>query len=319
MKPVQAITTLHLYPQGSPRRRLFALWYFATLITVWWIAGLAVLGFEQSVAHFVVGAVTSMTLQIVLLWIHSTTHGVQPPFAGGIKNFINVLVPAYIPGIACAMLTYPNERLWPTAFAAAVAICSKAIFRAPLAGGSQHVFNPSNFGVTATLLLFPSVGLAPPYQFTEKITGVWDWVLPGIVLTTGIIIHSVATGRLPLVLAWLGGFVLQGVVRSLFFGAPWLVPMVPMTSAAFILFTLYMIPDPATTPLRPGSQVLFGLAVAALYGVLQVSHVMFGLFISLVVICALRGIWLYLSKTLKTSQPSLQTVSATPAMQTGKG
>jgi hypothetical protein len=29
------------------------------------------------------------------------------------------------------------------------------------------------------------------------------------------------------------------------------VPLTPMTSAAFILFTLYMIPDPATTPLHP--------------------------------------------------------------------
>ena len=33
-------------------------------------------------------------------------------------------------------------------------------------------------------------------------------------------------------------------------------------SAAFIVFTLYMIPDPATTPLKPSGQALFGFSVA---------------------------------------------------------
>jgi len=39
----------------------------------------------------------------------------------------------------------------------------------------------------------------------------------------------------------------------------------PMTSAAFIVFTLYMIPDPATTPLKPARQALFGFSVAMVY------------------------------------------------------
>ena len=40
----------------------------------------------------------------------------------------------------------------------------------------------------------------------------------------------------------------------------------PMTSAAFIVFTLYMVPDPATTPLKPWRQAAFGFAVAMVYG-----------------------------------------------------
>jgi hypothetical protein len=55
-----------------------------------------------------------------------------------------------------------------------------------------------------------------------------------------------------------------------------------------------MIPDPATTPLRPWRQVVFGVAVAATYGLLQVLHVVFGLFIALAAVCAARGIGLYL-------------------------
>ena len=67
-----------------------------------------------------------------------------------------------------------------------------------------------------------------------------------------------------------------------------------LASAAFILFTLYMIPDPATTPLKPGRQVAFGVAVAIVYGFLQVMHLVFGLFFALVIVCAVRGIWLHI-------------------------
>ena len=117
-----------------------------------------------------------------------------------------------------------------------------------------------------TLVLFPQVGFAPPYHFTENITGVWDWILPGIVLLSGIIIHGCFTGRLPLVAAWVIGFALQGQFRAWLSGTPHLVPFMPMTSAAFIVFTLYMVPDPATTPLKPWRQAVFGFSVAMVYG-----------------------------------------------------
>jgi Na+-translocating ferredoxin:NAD+ oxidoreductase RnfD subunit len=66
-----------------------------------------------------------------------------------------------------------------------------------------------------------------------------------------------------------------------------------MTSAAFIIFTLYMIPDPATTPIQRKGQILFGLAVAAVYGLLQALHVVYGLFFALVLVCGLRAAMLY--------------------------
>ena len=51
--------------------------------------------------------------------------------------------------------------------------------------------------------------------------------------------------------------------------------------------------DPATTPLKPSRQVLFGLAVAIVYGIIQVLHLVFGLFFALVTVCAIRGISLH--------------------------
>jgi hypothetical protein len=160
-------------------------------------------------------------------------------------------------------------------------------------GKTQHIFNPSNLGIVATLLLFPSIGVAPPYHFTENLTGIWHWALPGLVLATGLIVHGLFTGRLTLVLTWLVAFIIQGEVRSWYFGTSWIVPLTPMTSAAYMVFTLYMIPDPATTPVKPLRQALFAMAIAAVYGVLQVEHMVFGLFIALAIVCAMRAVGLY--------------------------
>ena len=305
-------TTLLFYPRSNPKLRLFALWYFTTLMIVWNVLGHTKLGFEQSWATPVTAVLTAIAVSMLLDWVDARAKNRELRFTGSFGEFLNFLPACLIPGFACGMLLYPNERLWPVIFAVVLSIGSKLILRAPVGNGhTQHIFNPSNFGVAATLILFPDVSFAPPYHFTENITGLWDWGVPLIVLTTGIIIHALFTGRLPLVAAWVGGFILQGIVRAKVFGAPFFVPLVPMTSAAFIIFTLYMIPDPATTPLKPSHQALFGLSVALVYGVLQVFHLVFGLFFALVIVCAIRGLSLHVyAWSRKTSSPPREDLSA---------
>jgi hypothetical protein len=289
-----AIVTLQFYPKGSALRRYFALWYFTALLIVWNIVGHLFLGFEQSHIQTLVGVATGIILQFLLEWVDAKANARKLRFAGSWADLINFLPPAIIPGLAVTMLVYPNERMMPVIFGVGLAICSKVIFRAPVGGGkTQHIFNPSNIGIVATLLLFPSIGVAPPYHFTENLTGMWHWALPGIVLATGLIVHGLFTGRLTLVLTWLVAFVIQGGLRSWYFGTSWIVPLTPMTSAAFMVFTLYMIPDPATTPVKPLRQALFGIAIAAVYGVLLVEHVVYCLFIGLAIVCAMRGVGLY--------------------------
>jgi hypothetical protein len=287
-------TTVLFYPNKNPKLRLFALWYFTTLMIVWNVVGHTVLGFEQSWATPIVAIVTAVAVSILLDWVDARAKNRELRFTGSIGQFLNFLPASLIPGFACAMLLYANERLWPVVFAVVLSIGSKLLLRAPVGNGhTQHIFNPSNLGVATTLVLFPEVGFAPPYHFTENITGLWDWAVPMIVLMTGIIIHALFTGRLPLVGAWVGGFILQGVVRANLFGTPFFVPLMPMTSAAFIIFTLYMIPDPATTPLKPLRQVFFGFGVAVVYAILQVLHLVFGLFFALLIVCAIRGLSLH--------------------------
>ena len=288
-------TTVQFYPKNNPKLRLIALWYFTALIVVWNILGHTYLGFEQPWGAPFVGVGTAIAMQMLLDWLDARAKDRPVRFTASFGDFFNFLPAAIIPGLACAMLLYPNERMWPIAFAVVVSIGSKVLFRAPVAGGrTQHFFNPSNIGIAATLLLFPQVGFAPPYHFTANLTGVWHWVVPVFILLTGVVIHGFFTGRLPLVAAWLIGFALQGQIRALLYGFPPAVPLMPMTSAAFIVFTLYMIPDPATTPLNKWRQALFGFSVAMVYGVIQMMHLVFGLFFALITVCAVRGISLHL-------------------------
>jgi len=300
MKTPAFNTTVLFYPNKNPKLRLFALWYFTTLMIVWNILGHTFLGFEQSHAATVVCIGTAIFFQFFLEWVDATAKNREVRWAGSWANFLNALPAALIPGFACSMLLFSNEHLGPIVFAVALSICSKVLFRAPVGGGrTQHVFNPSNFGVALTLVLFPQVGFAPPYHFTENVTAVWDWILPGFILLTGVVIHGCFTGRLPLVAAWVIGFALQGQFRACLSGTPHLVPFMPMTSAAFIVFTLYMVPDPATTPLKPWRQAAFGFAVAMVYGIIQMLHLVFGLFFALLTVCAIRGISLHLYYAFK--------------------
>jgi len=209
---------------------------------------------------------------------------------GGPRKFVEFLLSAHITGLACAMLLYANERLGPVVFASVVAICSKCVLRAPTERGTRHFFNPSNFGITLTLLVFSWVSVAPPYQFTENMTGAGDWILPAIIVCTGTFLNARFTQRLPLIAAWLGGFVAQAALRSLFLDTAFGAALIPMTGVAFILYTFYMVTDPATTPETRRDQIVFGLSVAAVYGLLMVAHVVFGLFFALTIVCAVRGV-----------------------------
>src|SRR5262245_19237579 len=221
MKPKAFNTTVLFYPNKNPKLRLFALWYFTTLMIIWNVFGHTSLGFEQSWATPLTAIGTSIAVSMFLDWVDARVRNREVRFIGSVGNFLNFLPACLIPGFACGMLLYPNERLWPVIFAVVLSIASKVILRAPVGNGhTQHIFNPSNFGAAATLLLLPNVSFAPPYHFTENIAGLWDWGIPLIVLTTGILVHALFTGRLPLVAAWIGGFILQGIVRASLFGTP---------------------------------------------------------------------------------------------------
>ncbi len=204
----------------------------------------------------------------------------------------------------------PVAPQWVPAFSVAV-LALVMVLAALLPAGlpTRHYLNPSNFGIAVTLLLFPSVGIAAPYQFTENLGGVGDWAVPMVIICTGSILNTWYTGRIRLALAWVGTFALQAVVSSLILWystgyCPIVSRLSAMTGVAFILFTFYMVTDPATTPERPRAQVAFGASVALVYSVFVMSHVVFGLFVSLVIVCVARGLGMYLLAWRKSPKPA---------------
>lgn len=300
--------------EWADRIRLGGLRRFATAITIFTILGHTVLGFEQSWIQPVVGVLVAYLVEIALEAADAAARRRTPRFAGGVRTKIDFLLSAHITGLAVSMLLYPNDRLWPIAFASTVAIGSKWVLRASVGGRSRHFLNPSNFGITATLLLFPWVGIAPPYHFTEGLPGVWNWVLPGLILFSGSFLNARYTRRLPLLITWVAAFAVQAAVRSIVFGTPLPAPWLPITGVAFILFTFYMVTDPATTPSAPRAQIVFGASVAACYGVLMTLHVVFGLFFALTIVCLLRGATLYAGQMLAALSAAGARAPAAPAV-----
>jgi hypothetical protein len=270
--------------------RIKALRRFALSITVFNIVGHLFLGFEQSPITPIATVLASYAAALLMERLDSWAHQRAPEFAGGTGNLVTFLLPAHIAGLACAMLLWGNISLWPYLFAVVVANVGKYLVRIRIGGRLRHVLNPSNTGIALTLVLFPWVGIAPPYHFTNNVSGGVDWLLPLGVLMLGSMLNAKLTGRVPLILAWLGGFVAQAVVRWLVFDHALVGALLPMTGLAFILFTNYMITDPGTTPSRTRNQICFGLTAAAVYSVLVLSGISFGLFFALVITCGLRAL-----------------------------
>jgi enediyne biosynthesis protein E5 len=273
--------------------RVSALRRFAVSITVLTVVGHLLLGFETSWAQQVVAVGTSLGLTLALEGIDALATRRRPEFARGRGELVTFLLPAYISGMAIGLLLYSSTLLWPFAFAATVSAGSKYLFRAPVNGRMRHFMNPSNLGLATTLALFPHVGVGIPYMFTETTAGALDWIIPGLLLASGLMLNLTLTGKGPLVAAWLGGFALQAAVRHLLTGVAFVAALSPMTGTAFLLFTNYMITDPGTSPRRPRSQVVFALVAATFYGLIIEAHLVYGLFFCVVATCALRGALLW--------------------------
>ncbi len=282
----------------APDLRLAALRRFAIAITVFNLLGHFWFGFEQAWAAPLVSLATAYSMELLLEWIDARVHRRVPRFLGGPLKLVNFLLSAHISGLAVAMLIYANDRLLPVAFAAAVAIGSKYLLRAPAGNGSRHFFNPSNLGITVTLLCFPWVGIAAPYMFTENLSQVGDWIVPMIIIASGSFLNTRFTQRMPLIAAWVGCFALQALLRPLLFDTAFGAPLAPMTGVAFILFTFYMVTDPATTPSSARGQVIFGASVALAYCALIAMHVVFDLFFALTLVCTGRGVAMWVGHLL---------------------
>jgi hypothetical protein len=285
-------------PAGKPPvdTRVRALRRFALSLTAFNIAGQLVLGFEQPPVTPLLALAASYSVALLFEWLDSWVSARRPAYAGGLGALVTFLLPPHITALACAMLLYGNASVWPYLFAVVVANGTKYVLRIRIRGNVRHVFNPSNAGIVVTLLLFPWVGIAPPYHFTNAVTGALDWIIPLAILGTGTMLNAGLTRKIPLIMGWAGGFVAQAGLRWLLLDHQLIGTLLPVTGLAFVIYTNYMITDPATSPARPLHQVVFGLTNALVYGMLVVLGVVFGLFFALAITCGLRALVLLVAE-----------------------
>ncbi|MFD0692201.1 enediyne biosynthesis protein [Actinomadura fibrosa] len=290
-------------PARHDPKVVIALRNFAISMSVFNVLGYTILGFEQPWTWPFIALASAYGFETLLEVVGARADGRPPRFAGrGRKGVLEFLYPAHITGLAVNMLTYVNDRVWVMVFGVLVAIGAKWVLRAPDRGRMRHFMNPSNFGITVILLLFPWASIAPPYHFTERFGAPVDWLVPAFIMAAGTMLNAKLTGRMWLILGWLSMYVVQAVVRGLLLGTSIPAALIMMTGVAFVLYTNYMVTDPGTSPSAPVSQFAFGGGVALVYGVLTGAGVAYGLFFATAIVCLARGLflwWLHISAKVR--------------------
>ncbi|GAA3002293.1 enediyne biosynthesis protein [Kitasatospora sp. NPDC006786] len=284
--------------------RYLALRNFAISISVFNTFGYTLLGFEQPWLWPFIAVFTAYTCEICFELVSGWAQRRPPRFLGnGVRGVYEFLLPAHITALAVNMLTYGNNQLLPMFFGVVIGVGGKHALQAPIAGRMRHYMNPSNFGITMSLVCFGSwFSIAPPYQFTENANTFFRVMIPLIIATAGTVINALLTKRTPLIVGWLGAFAIQAFVRHWIWDVSLYSALGAMTGVAFVLFTNYMISDPGTTPMKAKAQFMFGSSVAMVYAVLMVFNVVYTLFYATTIVCALRGIGWWVAHLIKRSR-----------------
>jgi Na+-transporting NADH:ubiquinone oxidoreductase subunit NqrB len=156
---------------------------------------------------------------------------------------------ALISGLSLCLLLRTNSTALAIA-AAVIAVASKFVIRVR----SKHLFNPTNFGIVALMLVTGGVWVSPAQ---------WGNIAFYAFLVTclgGLVVHRAA--RSDVTFAFLGTHVALLFGWSAWLGQPWSVPLHRLESGALLLFSFFMISDPKTTPDSRAGRILFAVLVA---------------------------------------------------------
>jgi enediyne biosynthesis protein E5 len=171
------------------------------------------------------------------------------------------LASAYISGISVGILIR-SPFFWPYALCSALSIMSKYVLR----WRGRHLWNPSNFGVSAMLFLHPAAVASLSIQWGNTI---WPmiiiWCLGSIIIMRLRLFH--------ISLTYVSFFLLLSFARSQITGHPFLTSVAPLTGPMYQLFVFFMITDPRTTVRGRGRQCLVASLVAVVEMVLRLAQV----------------------------------------------
>ena len=170
------------------------------------------------------------------------------------------LASAYISGISVGILLRAPDY-WPYALCSAIAITSKYVVR----WRGRHLWNPSNLGIVALLIL------APDYISTLSVQwGNTLWPMLIVWALGALIVWRVK--RLHITAVYVVSFVVLSLVRSAITGHAFLAEVAPVTGPMYQLFIFFMITDPKTTVRTRGGQCIVAFLVAAVEMILRLEQ-----------------------------------------------
>jgi Na+-transporting NADH:ubiquinone oxidoreductase subunit NqrB len=219
------------------------------LVTIVLIVGQVTFGFLESWSRTALAIGTSIAVELVLGRI----------FAGRWPH----LASAYVSGISIGMLVRSPE-FWPYALCAAISITSKYLLRVD----GRHIWNPSNFGIVAMLVLASDAVASLSVQWGNTLLPmVVVWMFGAVIIGT--------LGRFHVTLTYVVSFVVFAGARAAATGHPLLAEVAPITGPMYQLFIFFMITDPKTSVKPRWAQCLVAFLVAvveAVFRLMQFVH-----------------------------------------------
>lgn len=142
---------------------------------------------------------------------------------------------AYITGISVGILLR-SPAFWPYALCSALSITSKYALRVR----GRHIWNPSNFGICAMLILASQAVAGLSIQWGNNLASLLViWGLGSVIVWRAKRFHVTFT--------YVVCFIALSFLRAHITGDPWQSEVSPITGPMYQLFIFFMITDPKTT------------------------------------------------------------------------
>jgi len=220
------------------------------------IAGLITL--VLVVAQFRYHMVGGYDRLLVALLTCTITEAVLSAFVRG--KVVN-LQSAYISGISLTLLLKPQAgALLPFVLGGFLAISSKYVLRYR----DNHLFNPTNFAISALLLAAPNHLSVLSHQWgNDLVTNLVIWTFGLIIVARVRVLH--------ITLTYVLSFLVLNAIRALALGQPLLPEIAPLTGPMYQLFVFFMITDPRTIVRGRKNQIIVVVLVAAVEALIRLG------------------------------------------------
>jgi len=179
---------------------------------------------------------------------------------------------AYISGISAGILVR-STQLWPYFLVSLVSITSKYVLRVK----GRHIWNPTNFGVSAAAFLAPATITVLSIQWGNVLAPmIIIWVLGSVIVWR--------VGRAHISATYVASFLLMSWVISQITGITWSATVAPITGPMYQLFIFFMVTDPKTTVRSKFWQCVVVFLIAFVEMILRLNEVLYAPFYALFIV-----------------------------------